>query len=310
MAPRFATLILVGPGELESSRLQDVVTSMFQLEPDCRELVLIDDGMACSRQQVQSWIPRNCTLTILKNPRNGVGDGWADGTTVGAIFGLKHLAQREDLDFVLRLDTDSAVFGRFSDRIAELFRQHPECGLVGTFQKYPSGEERIKSGYMIERQIAPSLLFRFLARLMLSTWRPGLLLTAFRRMALIRAAERRGYRKGDHVQGGGHAFSAAFVRALASERLLDDPFLFFHTRITDDYALTMLGYALGFIALDYNRPGEVFAVVNNGLSDSPDALVQRGYAIAHSVKADPRWPESEIREMFCKLREEPAASPK
>lgn len=302
--PSFATLILVGPGELESSRLQDVVTSLLCVEPELRELVLIDDGMACTQSEVLNWLPMSCKLTILKNPRNGVGDGWADGTTVGAIFGLKHLATRDDLDYVLRLDTDSVVFGRFSDRVAQLFQKHPECGMAGTFRKYPSGDDRIKSGYMIERQTAPYLFVRFLGRLMLTTWRPALLSTAFRRKALIKAAERRGYTKGEHVQGGGHAFSAAFVRALDSNHLLDDPFLFFHTRITDDYALTLLGYALGFIALDYNRPGEVFAVVNNGLPDSPAALVQRGYAIAHSAKADPRWPEAEIREVFSKVRQQ------
>ena len=53
MPSNFATLILVGPGELEASRLQEVVTSLFQLEPYCSELVLIDDGMVCSPRQVQ-----------------------------------------------------------------------------------------------------------------------------------------------------------------------------------------------------------------------------------------------------------------
>jgi hypothetical protein len=303
MAPSFSTLMLVGPGEMESSRLHDVVTSLLYVEPECRELVLIDDEMACSRQQVQSWIPKSCKLTILKNPRNGVGDGWADGTAVGVLVGLKHLSGRDELNFILRLDTDSVVFGRFSDRIATLFQQHPECGIAGTFRKFPSGEERIMPGFMVERQTAPYLLSRFLARLMLETWTPTLILTAFRRRSLIRAAERRGYRKGDYVQGGGHAFSAALIRALSSHHLLDDPFLFFHTRLPDDPVLTIMCYALGFVALDYNGPGQVFAVINSGLTDSPDALVRAGYAIAHSVKADPRWPESEIREVFSKLRQ-------
>lgn len=308
MSPSFATLILVGPGELESSRLQEVVTSLFHLEPECRELVLIDDGMACSRQQVQSWIRENCTLTILKNPRNGVGDGWADGTTVGLLAGLKHLSMRDDLNFILRIDADSVVFGRFSDRIAMLFQEHPECGLVGTYRKFPSGKERTKPGFMIERQTSPYLLSRFLAQLILETWTPTLVLTALRRRSLIQAAVRGGYRKGEFVQGGGHAFSAALLRAASSQRLLDDPFLFFHTRIPDDVVLTIICYAVGLVALDYNGPREVFAVINTGLPDSPDALVRDGYAIAHSIKADPRWPESEIREVFSKVRQKLLAS--
>jgi hypothetical protein len=84
--------------------------------------------------------------------------------------------------------------------------------------------------------------------------------------------------------------------------------MFFHTRIADDGALTILCYSIGFVALDYNSPGQVFAVKNNGIPDSPDALVRDGYAIAHSVKADPRWPESEIREVFSKVRQKLLAS--
>lgn len=305
MSPSFATLILVGPGDLEASRVHDVTTSLFHFERECRELVLIDDGMICSREQIQSWIPKNCALTILKNPRNFSGDWWADGTTVGMLAGLKHLSTRDDLDFVLRVDTDSVVFGRFSDRVAGFLQRHPECGLAGTFRKFPSGKERIKPGFMVERQTSPYLLSRFLARLMLQTWAPTLVLTALRRRSMIQAAERHGYRKGDYVQGGGLAISAALMRAASLRHLFDNPFFFFHTRIPDDSMLTILCYALGFVALDYNGPSEVFAVVNNGLPDSPDALVKAGYAITHSAKADPRWTESEIRAMFAKLRQQP-----
>lgn len=304
MASSFATLILVGPGEPVSSRLQDVVTSLFLVEPECVELVLIDDGMACSRQQVQIWIPASCTLTILKNPRNGVGDGWADGTTVGVLVGLRHLAARNDISFVLRLDDDSVVFGRFSDRLSSFFQKHPECGMAGTFRKFPNGEERIKPGFMVERQTSPYLLSRFLARHVLETWAPKLILTALRRRRLILAAERHGYRKGEYVQGGGHAFSASFVSALASSRLLDDPFMFFHTRIGDDGALTILCFSTGFVALDFNSPGEVFAVMNTGIPDTPEALIRDGYAIAHSVKADTRLAEPKIREIFSLHRQQ------
>lgn len=298
MSSGFATMISVGPGEKESLRLQEVVTSLFQLENECRELVLIDDGMACSHQQVQGWVPKNCLLTILKNPRNGVGDGWADGIGVGLFAGLKHLSERDDISFVLRVDADSAVFDRFSDRIAAIFREQPECGLIGTYRKFPNGEERTKPGFMIERLVAPYLLSRFLARLILDTWKPMLVLTALRRRSVILAAVRRGYRKGEFVQGGGHAFSVAALRAAAVRHLLDDPFLFFHTRIVDDVVLTIICYAAGFVALDYNSPGEVFAVINTGLPDAPDVLINNGYAIAHSIKADPVWAESDIREIF------------
>ena len=302
MASNFATLILVGPGELESSRLQDVVTSLLQVEPECRELVLIDDGMLCSRQQVQEWIPQSCVLTILKNPRNGVGDGWADGLTVGLIAGLKHLSARQDLDFVLRLDTDSAVFGQFSDRVATFLRAHQRCGLIGTHKKYPDGTERVKPSFMLDRQTSPYLLLRFLVRLMIETKSPKLILTAIKRRSLICTAERNGYVSGDYVQGGGMALSFTLVHSLSKHGLLDDAFLFFHSRLTEDVVITLFCYALGFEALDYNSPDEVFAVINYGLSDSPEALVRDGYAIAHSVKADARWPESEIREKFAKFR--------
>lgn len=303
MASNFATLILVGPGELISSRLQDVVTGLFHFEPECRELVLIDDGMACSRQQVQSLVPESCKLTIIKNPRNGVGDGWADGLTVGMIAGLRHLAERNDIDFVLKLDDDSAVFNQLSDRLSKFFHEHQDCGLAGTFRKFPNGKERIKPGFMVEHQTSPYLLARFLARSLLDHWTPNLILTAIKRRSLIFAAERNGYKKGEYVQGGGHACSAALVRTLFSRGLLDDPFLFYLSRISEDGALTILCYSVGLTSIDYNGPGEVFAVLNNGIPDSPDALIRDGYAIAHSVKNDQRWSEADIREVFAKHRQ-------
>ena len=302
MSARFATLILVGPGIQVSSRMQDVVTGLFHVEPGCVELVLIDDGMACSREQVQAWIPVGCKLTILKNPRNGVGDGWADGLTVGMIAGLKHLASRDDIEFVLKLDDDSVVFNRFSDRLSCVFREHPHCGMAGTFRKFPDGTERSKPGFMIERQISPYLLAKFLARSVLETWNPRLIFTAIRRRKLMLAARQNGLRDGEHVQGGGHACSHAFVRELSARGLLDDPFVFFPSRIGEDVALTILCYTLGFAARDYNAPGEVFAVVNTGIPDSPAALIRDGYAIAHSVKKDERWPEAEIRDAFAQHR--------
>lgn len=302
MRTSFAVLMLVGPGEAEPSRLQDVISSLFEVEPECRELVLIDDGMRCPPQQVQQWIPQGGLLTILKNPRNGVGDGWADGTTVGQAAGLKYLSGRNDLQFVLRLDTDSAVFAPFADRIAAFLQRHQGCGLIGTYKKFPNGEKRVKPGFMIERQTSPYKLSRFLARLMLETREPKLILTALRRRFLIRTAERNGYVIGDYVQGGGFALSGEMLHAASRHGLLDDPFLFFHSRLTDDLVMTLLCYALGFRALDYNSPDEVFAVINYGLPDSPEVLARRGYAIAHSVKGDARWPEPQAREIFAKYR--------
>lgn len=107
---------------------------------------------------------------------------------------------------------------------------------------------------MVERQTAPYLLSRFLARLMLETWAPTLVLTAFRRRSLIRAAERHGYRNGEYVQGGGLAVSAALLRAASSRRLLDDPFLFFHTLVLDDTVLTDTMLRAGICCSRLQRP--------------------------------------------------------
>jgi hypothetical protein len=132
---------------------------------------------------------------------------------------------------------------------------------------------------------------------------PSLAVTAWRRRLLIRMAERNGYRLGDNVQGGGNACSAALVRALSSRGLLDDPYLFFHTRIPEDAAITIMCYGVGFVAMDYNGPGQVFAAINNGMPDSPENILQSNYAIVHSLKADPRWTEDEIRSAFAKERQ-------
>jgi hypothetical protein len=180
-------------------------------------------------------------------------------------------------------------------------------GLVGTYDKFPNGQVRTKPGYLVQRQLSRFSLARFLARLLLEVRDLRLVITALRRKRLIAKAKRNGYQLGQYVQGGGWAFSSSLVRALASNALLDDPFLFFHSRLGDDVAVTIMCHAVGLQVFDFNGPGEVFAVVNNGIPDSPEALWRSGYAVVHSVKSDERWSEFEIRKVFSEFREQVTA---
>jgi hypothetical protein len=300
--PIFATLILVGPGEKESERLRHVLESLFYFEPNCRELVLIDDGMLADQMAIRRWMPEACTLTMIKSPRNGRGNGWSDNSA-GMLPGMKHLSGQTELDFILRLDPDSHVIGPFADRLRQFFADHPKCGIAGTYNKFPNGEERVnKPGFMVYRQLSPYLLARFLARLMLQHGNPKHLIRALRRRRLIVEATRAGYRPGQYAQGGGNACSPRLLQALKSHGLFKDPFLFFYTGLPEDIALTIMCHAVGLEVLDYNGPGEVFAVINNGIPDSPEHLCASGYALVHSVKSDERWSETQIRAAFEQLR--------
>ena len=44
------------------------------------------------------------------------------------------------------------------------------------------------------------------------------------------------------------ALSADLLHSASEQLLLEDPFLFFHSRLTEDIAMTLLCYALGFKA--------------------------------------------------------------
>ncbi len=304
----FAVLLPVGPGDLEKSRLIDLLSSLFHYEDQCRVAILISDRDDSLLPGIQELLPSECHVEELKNPRQKKGEGWSDGLSTATLAGLRHLAREEELEerrwprceFAVRLDTDSLIVGPFARQVGEFLDGHPEVGLAGTFRAYPSGEARVKDHVkpMLDGWIQPATLLRSLPRLLRQEVSVANLGHTLRRRGLLAKAERNGYRRGEYIQGGGYAIAGTLWRRLREVPEADDPLLFLFSKVGEDVSATVLCYACGLRAADFNRPGEVFGVVSVGLPDTPAALEASGYAVIHSVKTAERQREEDIREYF------------
>jgi hypothetical protein len=258
-------------------------------------------------------VPGSCRLTVLANPRRGLGNGWSGGLTAGVLAALQWLERNAACDFVLKLDTDALVIAPFVSKIAAAFQRWPDATMLGTYSKSPNRKFDLPEDY----STAPAL--RKLLRVFTvwrRTWRPWprVQCTLFgrdrERAQLIRGAMANGYMLGLHCQGGAYAVSAAGLRAMAAIGALADPLLWIWTHCCEDIVVTLSAFAAGGRAQDFNNDGEVFGVVSRGLPDTLPRLVERGFSIVHSVKDFEHWSEAETREFFATRRREEAEVPR
>ena len=136
----FAAILLVGPDPIEVERARDVVESLCAYERDRFVLYLVDDevrGRPLGRLISPELLQRN-RLIQIPNPRKGKGCGWGPGTAAGMLAALAHVADHQNVDFVLKLDTDSLVIGEFSRKVTAKFENSPHAGIVGTYQFSPA----------------------------------------------------------------------------------------------------------------------------------------------------------------------------
>jgi hypothetical protein len=303
-APSFGVLIPVGPGPQELERLRGVLESLFHYEPRVAEVVLIDD-VSPGRDFSGVAVPEGCRLTVLANPRGGLGNGWSGGLTAGVLAALQWLERNAACDFVLKLDTDALVIAPFASKIAAAFQRWPDATMLGTYSRSPNRKFDLPEDF----STAPAL--RKLLRVLTvwrRTWRPGprlqctLVARDRKRAELNRGAIANGYVLGLHCQGGAYAVSAVGLRAMAAIGALADPLLWIWTHCCEDIVVTLSAFAAGGRAQDFNGDGEVFGVVSRGLPDALLRLVERGFSIVHSVKDFEQWSEAETRAFFAERR--------
>jgi hypothetical protein len=115
----------------------------------------------------------------------------------------------------------------------------------------------------------------------------------------VREALGNGYTPGEHCMAAGCAVSTAMIAGMAQHGWLADPRRWLNTLLGDDIMLGIMARALGLELRDLHA---VFGLKHIGLADTPERLVERGFAVVHSVKNDPRFEEAEIRAFFAARR--------
>jgi hypothetical protein len=93
------------------------------------------------------------------------------------------------------------------------------------------------------------------------------------------------------------------VAAMAGAGMFDDPLRWIDARIGDDVMLGLHAASLGFELRGMVADGEPFGLRPICLADTPQRLVDRGFAFVHSVKNDPEHDEDALRAFFAARRE-------
>jgi len=299
-AVRWGVVMPAGPGGPEIERIRDTLESLHFYEPDVDRVVIVDDDWEAHRDLRSAAGPLAERTTVVPNPRPRNCDWWSDGVLIGISAGLELLLLEGSVDWVLRMDTDALVIAPFSAQITDAFDRDPDLALAGSCDREVGGGTREVRQFArpFRKMLAP-----------VSIWRGGephvrtsLVGRGRERSQLIRAAQRRGYRFGEHCQGGAYAVSMPAVRRLRARGWVDGH-LWYGSRLPEDVIMAVQTCALGMHARSMSDDGEPFAVQHVGIPRDPQFLHDHGYALVHSVKSQEGWTEDELRRRFRSYRE-------
>lgn len=286
-----------GPGEREPARVRDLLDALRAWEPAAGPVLVVDDAAQAGR----SFGCAHRFVEVVANPRDGRGVGTFGGVCAATLLGLRWAAERRPGAAVLRLDADALVIGPFADRVRAALAADPRAGVLGACERTPGGAPRDVSAWaaMVRRHAAPVWLWRAAPHVRQALWGRN---AAVRRE--VRAGLRApGYRPGAHCMAAACVVAPAMVRAMAAAGLLGDPLRWRDARIGDDVMLGLQAAALGFRLRGMVADGEPFGLRHVGLADTPQALIERGFAFVHSLKNDPHHDEADLRAFFAAARE-------
>jgi hypothetical protein len=278
--------IPAGPGPEDVARVADLVDALRACEPRAPEAVVVVDDA--------SPRPWPAGVTAIPNPRRGRGIGTLGGTCAATFAALAHAHEHHPGAWVLRIDADALVVGPYADAIEEAWR--PGDGVLGSCSRTCNGEPRDVSWWAREVARHERRVWAFAH----PPRRPFYVRPAHPRVrGVLLAARAAGYRPGEHCIAAGCAISAPLVAALHARGWLERPQDWIHARLGDDIALGAMARACGLGLRDLPS---VFGLRHVGLPDTPQRLLDRGFAVVHSVKNDPDVGEDEARAFFAAAR--------
>lgn len=297
-------LVAVGPSGSEVERLGDLLASFDRWVGEPAIAVAVNDGNA--GRDLADRVGTPLQNTIVESPHLARPAAQNYMHSIGicgtVLTGLSHIAtHHSEVELVLKVDTDSLVIAPFAERLRRYFSEHPSVGIVGSYTRTPNGGER---DFTITGQSVERLLHVHFHRR--RPWRTLRQWLEPRRRTLarhIRQAQTHGYRLGEHCQGGGYAISRPCIAALERAGLLDDPQRWIGIDCPEDTLTCMFVRSLGRSLGGQVDEGQVFGVRYRGLAYPPHVLVEKGYAVIHSVKNDDDHTEASIRHFFAERRD-------
>src|SRR5262249_17771523 len=129
----FSVVLAVGPGARERPRLRDLLTTLAVFETsELRDVILLDDGAGLALEEFRGHCAEGLPLRIEPSRRQGKGDAWRGGLATNILWGLQQAIRTTELEFVLKLDTDSLLLRPCSDQIGRAFIADPAAGILGS----------------------------------------------------------------------------------------------------------------------------------------------------------------------------------
>jgi hypothetical protein len=299
---RVAVVIPVGATSIEVARCNALLWSLLRWEPAIGWTVIVEN-----RGTRPSGLAE---LPYFQGLRNAVRLE-ADAVSVKVLTALRWIHANTDADFILKIDTDALVIGRFVDKIRECIVTTPEAGLIGAIGLSCNDAVRWRRNLRLEpdllrlnRQLPetrPANAFSIGDKIRipaLGTVAPEIFNSFKRVRCHITDAIRNGYASDEYCQGGAMVIVRKMVDRMAAANYLAHAEEWQNIPVSDDRILPMYAHAVQMAITDKSRPGEPFGVQWRGLAYPPQELADVGYSLIHSVKNDAQYSEVEIREFF------------
>jgi hypothetical protein len=215
------------------------------------------------------------------------------------------------VDFVIKLDPDALVIGRFSSYTAKFIDTHTEAGVIGALGCSCNPEVRAFEDLSREPELLRARRLLPLEAPVDGARMKDLAATGgFRRLSLescraihalgshIDDAIQRGYVSDENIQGGACVIARRMLDRMVERGYLTSPLAWAHIPVGDDRILAMYARAVDLRVVDCSLPGQPFGVQSIGLAYPPSLLLELGYTLIHSIKTDWIYSEDSIVTFF------------
>lgn len=278
-----AVVLPVGPRDDGADTLDSVFTHVGARSV---AVVVDDTGSASRARDMRAVDPDRVVVLPATGPSGKGGRLWQRDCT-----GFSHLLEHFDPAVVLRLDADALVVGPRPEAAARArFDQDPSLGSLGSFERACTGEQRdfgpAARGFrrhLRPRALAGSSGSRAVAR-------------------IVVPARRHGWPWGGHALGAGLFLTGGCLREMHERRWLDPHGPLVGEDLEDDWLLGAMTFAVGMRIGSFTGPGEPVGVAWRGLPAHPQALLDDGRSVVHSVRSFGALDERVIRAGFRDVR--------
>lgn len=298
----YAVALLVGPGDLEIDRSNDLLDSIGACEPTFCRMVVIDDGGYDRALKERLTFPNQAEPAFLVfNRPPGQTFTKAKGVCGNSMLGFQWIARHApEAAFGLKIDTDALVIAPFAEKLAREFAAASAVGVLGANTRTPEGYVRdfTRNACLMKALHARALDWkrrRSLVRYVKKWFTGG---PPSRIHQHLTEAVRAGYEYGENCLGGAYAIRQSCITEMNRRGYLDHPEHWTPIDVPEEVMMHMYARAAGFHLKNYVAPGEVFGVRLIGLPFPLEDLLDKGYSIIHSIKNDKRYGELEVREFF------------